>query len=377
MAKISVIGSGGWGIALTILLHKNGHNLTIWSFDKKEVEELKATRENKTKLPNISLPDDIEVTDDLKEAVSDKDILVLAVPSKAIRSVSKSLKDIIKDNQIIVNVAKGLEEDTLKTMTDIIEEELKEKNPQVAVLSGPSHAEEVGKGIPTTCVVSAHNKELTLYLQNIFMNPSFRVYTSPDMIGVEIGGALKNVIALAAGIADGLNYGDNTKAALITRGIKEISSLGVAMGGEQSTFYGLTGLGDLIVKNGHCYGIILENMFDFLKENLLRVNSSPVEIIEIDESEIPQNEYQELNITLASLRLDSLVAELTNLSRTLGTNYIDLGNVQLNYEVEREKSTKIAVGDTIIIKKYGKFKIVEENGLTKKDKIKLIIRKYM
>ena len=247
MAKISVIGSGGWGIALAILLHKNGHNLTIWSFDKKEAEELKTTRENKTKLPNILLPEDIKVTDDLKEAVNDKDILILAVPSKAIRSVSKSLKNIIKDNQIIVNVAKGLEEDTLKTMTDIIEEELKEKNPQVAVLSGPSHAEEVGKGIPTTCVVSAHNKELTLYLQNIFMNPSFRVYTSPDMLGVEIGGALKNVIALAAGIADGLNYGDNTKAALITRGIKEISLLGVAMGGEQSTFYGLTGLGDLIV----------------------------------------------------------------------------------------------------------------------------------
>ena len=247
MAKISVIGSGGWGIALTILLYKNGHDLTIWSFDKREAEELKTTRENKTKLPNILIPEDIKVTDNLKEAVDNKDVLILAVPSKAIRSVSKSLKDIIKDNQIIVNVAKGLEEDTLKTMTDIIEEELKGKNPQVAVLSGPSHAEEVGKGIPTTCVVSAHNKELTLYLQNIFMNPSFRVYTSPDMLGVEIGGALKNVIALAAGIADGLNYGDNTKAALITRGIKEISLLGVAMGGEQSTFYGLTGLGDLIV----------------------------------------------------------------------------------------------------------------------------------
>ena len=247
MAKISVIGSGGWGIALTILLHKNGHNLTIWSFDKKEAEELKKTRQNKTKLPNILLPEDVKVTNDLREAVDDKDILILAVPSKAIRSVSKSLKNIIKDNQIVVNVAKGLEEDTLETMTDIIEEELKDKNPKVAVLSGPSHAEEVGRGIPTTCVVSAHNKELTLYLQNIFMNPSFRVYTSPDMLGVEIGGALKNVIALAAGIADGLNYGDNTKAALITRGIKEIASLGVAMGGEQSTFYGLTGLGDLIV----------------------------------------------------------------------------------------------------------------------------------
>lgn len=247
MAKISVIGSGGWGIALAILLHRNAHNLTIWSFDKKEAEELKISRENKTKLPNILIPEDIKVTDDLNEAINNKDILILAVPSKAIRSVSKSLKDIIKEEQIIVNVAKGLEENTLKTMTDIIEEELKNKNPKVAVLSGPSHAEEVGRGIPTTCVVSSHNKELTLYLQNIFMNPAFRVYTSPDMIGIEIGGALKNVIALAAGIADGLNYGDNTKAALITRGIKEISTLGVAMGGEQSTFYGLTGLGDLIV----------------------------------------------------------------------------------------------------------------------------------
>ena len=247
MAKISVIGSGGWGIALAILLHRNTHNLTIWSFDKKEAEELKISRENKTKLPNILIPEDVKVTDDLNEAVNNKDILILAVPSKAIRSISKSLKDIIKEEQIIVNVAKGLEENTLKTMTDIIEEELKNKNPKVAVLSGPSHAEEVGRGIPTTCVVSSHNKELTLYLQNIFMNPAFRVYTSPDMIGIEIGGALKNVIALAAGIADGLNYGDNTKAALITRGIKEISTLGVAMGGEQSTFYGLTGLGDLIV----------------------------------------------------------------------------------------------------------------------------------
>lgn len=247
MAKISVIGSGSWGIALTVLLNKNGHNLTIWSFDKKEAEELKITRENKSKLPNILLSEDIEVTDNLEQAIKNKDILILAVPSKAIRSVSKSLKCIIRENQIIVNVSKGLEEDTLKTMTNIIEEELKTKKPQVAVLSGPSHAEEVGRSLPTTCVASAHEKKLALYLQNIFMNPSFRVYTSPDMLGVEIGGALKNVIALAAGIADGLNYGDNTKAALITRGIKEIATLGVAMGGEHSTFYGLTGLGDLIV----------------------------------------------------------------------------------------------------------------------------------
>lgn len=247
MAKISVIGSGGWGIALAILLHKNGHELTVWSYDKNEAKELAETRENKTRLPNIFLPEDIKVTNDLEEAVKEKEILVLAVPSAAIRSTARNLRNYVEDKQIIVNVAKGLEEKTLETMTDIIEEELKDKNVSVAVLSGPSHAEEVGRGIPTTCVVSAHKKDLTLYLQNIFMNPSFRVYTSPDMIGVEVGGALKNVIALAAGIADGLKYGDNTKAALITRGIKEIANLGVAMGGELSTFYGLTGLGDLIV----------------------------------------------------------------------------------------------------------------------------------
>ena len=136
-------------------------------------------------------------------------------------------------------------------------------------------------------------------------------------------------------------------------------------------------LGDLIVKNGHCYGIILENMFDFLKENLLRINSSPIEIIEIDEQEIPQNEFKELNIRLSSLRLDSLVSELTNLSRALSVNYIDLGNVQVNYEIQREKSHKISIGDIVIIKKYGKFRIEEENGLTKKDKVKLIVRKYV
>ena len=247
MTKISVIGSGGWGIALAVLLHKNKYKITIWSYDKSEAEELNLKRENKAKLPNIFLADDIKVTNDLKEAVDEKDILILAVPSAAIRSTAKNLKQYIKENQIIVNVAKGLEENTLETMTDIIEEELKDKKPRVAVLSGPSHAEEVGRGIPTTCVVSAHEKDLAHYLQNIFMNPVFRVYVSHDMIGVEIGGALKNVIALAAGIADGLNYGDNTKAALITRGIKEIANLGVAMGGELSTFYGLTGLGDLIV----------------------------------------------------------------------------------------------------------------------------------
>ena len=247
MTKIAVIGSGGWGIALAILLNTNGHKITIWSYDKKEVEELKEIRENKTKLPNIKIPEEIFITHNLEEAIKDKNIVILAVPSSAIRKISSNIKDLINDEQIILNVSKGLEEHTLNTMTDIIEEEIQKSNVKVAVLSGPSHAEEVGRGIPTTCVVSSHDKKTVEYLQNIFMNQNFRVYTSQDMRGIEIGGALKNVIALAAGIADGLGYGDNTKAALITRGIKEISILGVAMGGDLSTFYGLTGLGDLIV----------------------------------------------------------------------------------------------------------------------------------
>jgi len=253
MKNILVIGGGSWGTCLSKLLVENGHKVYLWEHNEEVRKVIRDTKENPKFLPNIKLPDSLNVVDDYGEILKNPekygkiDILLLATPTQFLRNILKRLKNFLNYNIILVNVAKGLEEDTLKTMTDIIEEELKEKNPQVAVLSGPSHAEEVGKGIPTTCVVSAHNKELTLYLQNIFINPSFRVYTSPDMIGVEIGGALKNVIALAAGIADGLNYGDNTKAALITRGIKEISSLGVAMGGEQSTFYGLTGLGDLIV----------------------------------------------------------------------------------------------------------------------------------
>lgn len=172
-------------------------------------------------------------------------MLVMAVPSPFVRSTSKLLKEHVKENQLIVNVAKGIEESTLFTLTDIIEEEIKGVN--AAVLSGPSHAEEVGRGIPTTCVAGAKTRESAEFIQNTFMNEVFRVYTSPDILGIELGGALKNVIALAAGIADGLGYGDNTKAALITRGIAEISRLGIIMGGKKETFSGLTGIGDLIV----------------------------------------------------------------------------------------------------------------------------------
>ena len=245
MAKIGVIGAGSWGTALALLCYKNGHEVTIWSIMKDEVEMLRTKRQHETKLPGVILPEEIEITNDLKKGMTDKDVLVLAVPSAFTRSTARSMKAFLRPGQLIVNVAKGIEEHTMLTLSEIIEEELPEA--EVAVMSGPSHAEEVSRGLPTTCVVSAPKKETAEYLQGLFMSPVFRVYTTPDMLGVELGGALKNVIALAAGTADGLGYGDNTKAALITRGIAEMARLGVKMGAKLETFAGLSGIGDLIV----------------------------------------------------------------------------------------------------------------------------------
>lgn len=245
MASIGVIGAGSWGTALAVLLCGNGHEVTLWSIIEDEVHTLQTKRENPDKLPGVKLPEKIEVTSDLEKTISGKQVLVLAVPSPYVRSTAHTMKPYVAEGQIIVNVAKGIEEDSLKTLSQVIEEEI----PQalVAVMSGPSHAEEVGRGIPTTIVVGAHDRKTAEYLQGIFMNEVFRVYTSPDVLGIELGAALKNVVALAAGIADGLGYGDNTKAALITRGIAEIARLGTAMGGKVETFSGLSGIGDLIV----------------------------------------------------------------------------------------------------------------------------------
>ncbi len=245
MAKIGMIGAGSWGIALSVLLHKNGNKVTVWSVLEDEIAMLKEKREHVDKLPGVKLPEDMTFTSDLKEAAEGKDMLVLAVPSVYVRSTAHGMKEWIKSGQIIVNVAKGIEEDTLMTLSEVIEEEIPQAD--VAVLSGPSHAEEVGRGIPTTIVVGAKAQKTAEYVQNLFMSPVFRVYISPDIAGIELGAALKNVVALAAGIADGLGYGDNTKAALITRGIAEIARLGMAMGGRFETFCGLSGIGDLIV----------------------------------------------------------------------------------------------------------------------------------
>ena len=217
MAAVGIIGAGTWGTALAVLLNNNGQDVTIWSAFDTEIQDMSRTRRHKN-LPEVVLPDPIQMTADLRTAMAEKDMLIMAVPSVYVRSTAAKMKEYLRYGQIVVDVAKG-----------------------------PSHAEEVSRGLPTTCVAAAHRKKTAEFMQSVFMSPVFRIYTSPDMLGVEIGAALKNVIALAAGTADGLGCGDNTKAALITRGIAEIARLGIAMGGKQQTFYGLSGIGDLIV----------------------------------------------------------------------------------------------------------------------------------
>lgn len=244
MASIGIIGAGTWGTALAVLLNGNGHQTVVWSAISGEAGTLSQTRIHRN-LPELAIPEAIEFTENLKGAMEGRDLLILAVPSVYVRETARKMKPYMKKGQIITNVAKGIEEHTLMTLSQVIEQELPQA--EVSVLSGPSHAEEVSRGLPTTCVAGAHKRQVAEFVQGIFMSRVFRVYTSPDLLGIELGGALKNVIALAAGMADGLGYGDNTKAALITRGIAEISRLGMDMGGKMETFAGLTGIGDLIV----------------------------------------------------------------------------------------------------------------------------------
>ena len=243
--KISVLGAGTWGTALAILLSNNGHDVTLWSKLQREIDGLSQDRAKIPNLPGAVLPDNIKLTSNLTEAVDEPDIIVSAVASPYTRETAHTLAEYVKPGQVIVNVGKGIEEKTLYTLTEIIADEI--PSADVAVLSGPSHAEEVSRLIPTTCVVGAKTLKTAKMIQDAFMSENFRVYTSPDVIGIELGGSLKNVIALAAGMADGLGFGDNTKAALMTRGIAEISRLGVKMGGRIETFSGLSGIGDLIV----------------------------------------------------------------------------------------------------------------------------------
>ena len=246
MASVSLIGSGSWGCALAHLLAYNGHDVTIWSFDENEAAMINTEHEHKDKLPGVKLQESIKAVTSLKEACTGRDFLVMSTPSVFVRATARNMAPYVADGQIIVSVSKGIEESSLKTLSEQLAEEIPQA--EIAALSGPSHAEEVGREIPTAVVVGAEKKETAEYLQKMFMNGDFfRVYTSPDVRGMELGGSLKNVIALAAGMADGLGCGDNTKAALITRGISEMTRLGLKLGGHAETFAGLAGIGDLIV----------------------------------------------------------------------------------------------------------------------------------
>ncbi|MEL7564330.1 MAG: NAD(P)H-dependent glycerol-3-phosphate dehydrogenase [Dehalobacterium sp.] len=246
--RIAVLGAGSWGTALAALLANNGHKVFLWARDPEQWEKISRTRENSKYLPGVSLPQQLNILNNLTEALSDQDLLVLAVPSHSVRVLAKEISSHINPNTVIVNTAKGFEPKTFIRLSEVLKEELPAfSHNNITLLSGPSHAEEVGRNLPTAVVVAAKNKSIAEKIQDIFMTHSFRVYINLDMTGVEIAGALKNVIALGTGISDGLGYGDNAKAALITRGIAEITRLGMRLGAEMQTFAGLAGLGDLVV----------------------------------------------------------------------------------------------------------------------------------
>ncbi|AEV69087.1 NAD(P)H-dependent glycerol-3-phosphate dehydrogenase [Acetivibrio clariflavus] len=243
--NIAIIGAGSWGTALSVLLAKSGHSVKMWSIFKEEVEMINKVREHIDKLPGVLIPNGVKATDDVEEAIDNTHLLVMVVPSHTVRTNAKEISKYVKDGTIVVSCSKGIEEGTGLRLSEIIKQEIPQC--EIVALSGPSHAEEVGKDVPTAVVAASENIKAAEYVQDIFMSPKFRVYTNSDIIGVELGGALKNSIALCAGISDGLGFGDNTKAALMTRGITEITRLGVSMGARRETFAGLAGIGDLIV----------------------------------------------------------------------------------------------------------------------------------
>lgn len=243
--NVSIIGAGSMGIAISVLLAKNGHRVKVWTPFAEEAEMINTLKEHIHKLPGILVPEHVSCTTDLKESLDKTEMIVLALPSQTIRQNVRNISKYIDNNSIMVCCSKGLEDSTGLMLSQVISQEI--PDAKIVALSGPSHAEEIARDIPTAVVAASEDKEVAEYVQDVFMSPKFRVYTSPDIIGVEVGGAIKNVIALCAGISDGLGYGDNTKAALMTRGIAEISRLGTAMGAKPQTFSGLTGIGDLIV----------------------------------------------------------------------------------------------------------------------------------
>ncbi len=245
--KVAVIGAGSWGTTLAALLAQKGYRTLLWGRDANRVEEINREKTNSRYLPGIQLPDNLTATADLQDTISNSQFVVMAVPSHAMRGTCQQIKPLISGQQIFVNVAKGIENNTLLRMSEIIHQVLEMPAERITTLSGPSHAEEVSRNIPTAVVVASQNLETARKVRELFRTESFRVYSSDDIIGVELGGSLKNVIAIAAGICDGAGFGDNTKAALITRGLVEMTRLGVKLGARRETFAGLSGMGDLIV----------------------------------------------------------------------------------------------------------------------------------
>lgn len=243
--SIGILGGGSWGTALAILLSKKGHNVSIWMRDAEYLSKVENARENYKYLPGVLLPDNITLSNDIAQVVKDKEIILISVPTQVVRETCEKIENLINDGSIIVNVAKGIENETLYRVSEIVKEVLPKS--KYAILSGPTHAEEVSKDLPTTIVVASEDEIIAQRIQDVFMTPKFRVYTNSDVTGVELGGAMKNIIAVGAGISDGLKYGDNAKAALMNRGITEIARLGEAMGASGITFTGLSGIGDLIV----------------------------------------------------------------------------------------------------------------------------------
>ncbi|SEN42501.1 glycerol 3-phosphate dehydrogenase (NAD(P)+) [Amphibacillus marinus] len=248
MEKIAVLGAGSWGTALAMVLNDNGHHVSLWTNNQIHADEINKMHKNSAYLPDVTLPNSIIAHVDLKQALADTTAIVFVLPTKAIRSVCQQVKAVLDHQVTIIHGTKGIEPDTFKRVSEMMEEELDSQfYDEIVVLSGPSHAEEVSIKLPTTVSASSKSMEAAMHTQNLFMNESFRVYTNQDTLGVELGGSLKNIIALGAGISDGLGYGDNAKAALVTRGLAEIARLGTAMGADPLTFVGLTGIGDLIV----------------------------------------------------------------------------------------------------------------------------------
>lgn len=243
--NVSVIGAGSMGTAVSVLLSRNGHSPKMWSFLKEEVDMINSVREQKDKLPGVRIPENVVCTNDLEEALAGSEMVVMVIPSHTIRKNAADISKYIKEKRIFACFSKGIEDSTGFRLSEVIQQEIPRAVP--VALSGPCHAEELGRDIPSAYVAACEDTGIAEYVQDVFMNPRFRVYANPDIIGVELGGAIKNVIALCAGISDGLGYGDNTKAALMTRGLTEITRLGVAMGAKKQTFAGLAGIGDLIV----------------------------------------------------------------------------------------------------------------------------------